>query len=56
MASAASLNASPAEMSDADIRRILVRWACELDADDPPQEAAANVRRFTEAVNRLTAI
>jgi hypothetical protein len=47
------LNVSPAEMSDADIRRILVRWACELDGDEPPQETAANVRRFADAMNRL---
>ena len=49
------LNASPQEMSDDDIRRTLVRWACELDADAPPQELAGSVRRFADAMNRLVA-
>ena len=47
------LNVSPESMSDDDIRRVLVRWACDLDADEPAVATAANVRVFAEAINRL---
>jgi hypothetical protein len=47
------LNVSPESMSDDDIRRVLVRWACDLDADEPAVATAANVRRFADAINRL---
>lgn len=47
------LNVSPAEMSDDDIRRALVRYACDVDPDESVEETAAAVRRFADAMNRL---
>lgn len=50
------LNISPAEMSDQDIRVALARLAAEYNADRTAREAAEGLRRFADAMNRLTDI
>jgi hypothetical protein len=47
------LNVSPAEMSDADLRRALAVLAADYDCERPVAEVAERARRFADALARL---
>jgi hypothetical protein len=47
------LNVSPADMSDADLRRALAVLAVDYDRARPVAEVAERARRFADALARL---
>lgn len=50
------INASPAQLSDEDIRLALVRLSCAADEAASADEQAERIRRFAAAMDRVRVI